>query len=80
MDEPDLRELSCAAKIARVVLENCGPLSPPEVAEEAYISTERARTGLVELTERGLAEPVCGVCKEREEVFALTREAPEPSQ
>ena len=78
MDESNLRELSCAAKIARVVLDNCGPLSPSEVAEEAYLSTDRAREGLAELSSRGLAEPVCGVCEEREEVYALTKPA-EPS-
>lgn len=79
MEEPDLRELSCAAKIARIVLENCGPLSPTEVAEEAYVSTDRARRGLIELADHDLAEPVCGVCEEREEVYALTKRAAEPN-
>lgn len=67
-----LRELSADAKLARVVLDNCGPLSPPEVAEEAYLSDERARAALATLVEAGMAEPVCGVCEEREEVYALT--------
>ena len=80
MDDARLRELSCAAKIARVVLENCGPLAPSEVADEAHVTTERARSGLGELADAGLAEPVCGVCAEREEVYALTEvDATEPS-
>lgn len=65
-------ELSCSAKLARVVLENCGPLSPSEVAAEAYLTPEQAREGIGELADEGLAEPVCGVCADREEVFALT--------
>lgn len=64
--------LTCSAKLARVVLENCGPLSPSEVAAEAYLSPDRARAGLVELNEEGLADPVCGVCADKEEVYALT--------
>ena len=72
MADPRLHELSCAAKLARVVLANCGPLCPSEVADEAYLTPDRARDGLVELADHGLAEPVCGVCAEREEVFALT--------
>lgn len=75
MAESPVRELSCDAKLARVVLANCGPLSPSEIAQEAYLSTDRARTGLDELADAGLAEPVCGVCKQREEVFALTEAA-----
>ena len=75
MDEARLRDLSCAAKIARVVLENRGPLSPSEIAAEAHISTERATEGVADLREAGFAEPVCGVCGEREEVFALTERA-----
>ena len=67
-----LRELSADAKLARVVLDNCGPLSSPEVAEEAYLSVDRARLALSALVEAGLAEPVCGVCQEKEEVYALT--------
>ena len=74
-------ELSCAAKLAKVVLTNCGPLSPSEVAEEAYVSIERARNGLDELEARGVAEPVCGVCEAKEEVYALLDgpRQPEPS-
>lgn len=75
MGDQSLRELSCAAKLARVVLANCGPLAPSEVADEAYVSHARAHTGLVELESQGLAEPVCGVCTAREEVYALTDEA-----
>ena len=78
MDEARLRELSCAAKIVRVVLENRGPLSPSEIAREAYISSERAETGIDDLRSAGLVEPVCGMCDRKEEVFALT-EAADPS-
>jgi hypothetical protein len=78
MDEARISDLSCAAKIARVVLENRGPLSPSEIAEEAYVSRERARKGVEDLESAGFAEPVCGMCAEKEEVFALT-EAAEPS-
>lgn len=67
-------ELSADAKLARVVLDNCGPLSPPEVAEEAYLTDDRARVALADLVDAGLAEPVCGVCEAREEVYALTDE------
>jgi DNA-binding MarR family transcriptional regulator len=72
MDESGVRDLSCAAKIARVVLEHCGPLSPSEIAEEAYVSRERAETGIEDLRAEGLVEPVCGMCDEKEMVFALT--------
>lgn len=75
MDSPRLRDLSCAAKIARVVLENRGPLSPSEIAQEAYISEERAETGINDLRSAGFVEPVCGVCDGQEEVFALTESA-----
>jgi hypothetical protein len=78
MDEARVHDLSCAAKIARVVLEHCGPLSPSEIAREAYISRERAETGVEDLREAGVVEPVCGMCEEREMVFALT-ESVEPS-
>jgi hypothetical protein len=78
MDEARLRDLSCAAKIARVVLENRGPLSPSEIAQEAYISEERAETGVDDLRSAGFVEPVCGVCNQKEEVFALT-ESSNPS-
>ena len=67
-----VRELSADAKLVRVVLDNCGPLAAPEAAEEAYLCVERARAGMAELAAAGLAEPVCGMCAEREEVYALT--------
>ena len=81
MGDVDGRELSCAAKLARVVLANCGPLSPSEVADEAYVSPEEARSGLEELDRLDVAEPVCGVCEAKEEVYALVDESrpPEPS-
>jgi DNA-binding transcriptional regulator GbsR (MarR family) len=75
MDGARIRELSCAAKIARVVLENCGPLSPSEIAEEAYISRERAESGVEDLREVGFVKPVCGMCDDREMVFALSGSA-----
>ena len=67
-----LRGLSADAKLVRVVLDNCGPLAAPEAAEEAYLTVSRARRALSELVEAGMAEPVCGMCEEREEVYALT--------
>lgn len=81
MEEPRRDDLSCAAKLARVVLANCGPLAPSEMASEAYISDEEAEAGLDELEERGIAEPVCGVCEDKEVVYALTDadQAAEPS-
>ncbi|AHG04328.1 ArsR family transcriptional regulator [Halobacterium sp. DL1] len=63
--------LSCAAKLARVVLDNCGPLSPAEVAEEARLSEETANEALAELADPGLAECVCGLCESRQQVYAL---------
>lgn len=72
MTDARLRDLSCSAKLARVVLQNCGPLSPAEVAREAYLSPEQAEAGIRELEARGYAKPVCGVCKNREVVYALT--------
>ena len=69
------RDLPCPAKLALVVLDNCGPLSPSEVAEEARLSSEEADTALANLVEHGLAEPVCGVRSAREEVYALTDDA-----
>lgn len=71
----DLGDLSCTAKLARVVLDNQGPLSPTEIAAEARLSEPSARDGVRELVDRGLAESVCGVCSTREEVYALTEEA-----
>lgn len=64
-------ELSCSAKLARVVLDNCGPLAPSEMAGEAFLTAEEARAGLDELADLGLAEPVCGVCEDREVVYEL---------
>lgn len=70
MSEP--ASLTCAAKLARVVLDNCGPLSPTEVAEEARLSESEARDALAELQDAGLADCVCGLCESKEEVYALT--------
>ncbi|MFC7046436.1 hypothetical protein ACFQH6_14395 [Halobacteriaceae archaeon GCM10025711] len=70
--------LSCTAKLVRVVLSNRGPLAPSEIADEARISTLEARESLAELTEEGLAEPVCGVCRSKEEVYQLHDDAVEP--
>jgi hypothetical protein len=65
-------ELTCTAKLARVVLENQGPLSPPEVATEARITEAEAREGLAELADRGVATTVCGMCDSQEELYELT--------
>ncbi|MCF2208407.1 hypothetical protein KVP02_12215 [Halobacterium salinarum] len=64
--------LSCAAKLARVVLDNRGPLSPVEVADEGRLSEPQARDALAELADEGVAECVCGLCESREEIYALT--------
>ena len=66
------RPLSCAAKLARVVLDNCGPLSPEEVAEEGRLSEAEAEDALAELANAGVAECVCGLCESRQQVYALT--------
>lgn len=81
MDQADGNELTCAAKLVHVVLANCGPLCPSEIAEEAYISADEAESGLDELERRSMVEPVCGVCEAKEEVYALIDGAdqPEPS-
>jgi len=63
--------LSCAAKLARVVLDNCGPLSPAEVAEEARLSEDEAREALAELDGAGVAECVCGLCESKQQVYEL---------
>jgi DNA-binding transcriptional regulator GbsR (MarR family) len=68
-------ELSCTAKLARVVLANRGPLSPSELAEEARISTAEAGAALAELADADLAESVCGMPATREEVYELTEQA-----
>ncbi|MFB6267325.1 MAG: hypothetical protein ABEI31_06680 [Halodesulfurarchaeum sp.] len=65
-------ELSCAAKLARVVLDNRGPLSPTELAREGHVDRDEAREALLELVDLGLATKVCGLCDSREEVFELT--------
>ena len=65
-------ELSCKAKLVRVVLENQGPLSPREAAEEARIDRTDAKVALEELVEVGFAKKVCGLCASREEVYELT--------
>jgi hypothetical protein len=77
MSESDA--LTCAAKLARVVLDNCGPLSPAEVAEEARLSEDAAADALAELDDAGLADCVCGLCESKERVYALTESAAEPS-
>jgi DNA-binding transcriptional regulator GbsR (MarR family) len=64
--------LSCAAKLARVVLDNCGPLSAAEVAEEAHLSESDASDALSELAGADLAECVCGLCESKQRVYALT--------
>lgn len=74
----DSEDLSCRAKLARVVLDNRGPLSPGEVAAEARLSEDEARDALAELADAGIAETVCGVCATKEEVYALAEERAEP--
>lgn len=64
--------ISCPAKLVRVVLANCGPLSPSEAATEARISVEQAADAVQELVEHDLAKPVCGVCDAKEVVYELT--------
>jgi len=68
------RDLSCTAKLVRVVLDNCGPLSPSEVADEACIDPAAAEDALAELESQGRVASVCGVCSTRETVYEL-REA-----
>ncbi|UWG48514.1 Transcriptional regulator containing HTH domain,ArsR family [Halanaeroarchaeum sp. HSR-CO] len=64
--------LSCTGKLARVVLDNRGPLSPSEIAAEANISVPEARKAVEELETTGFAKPVCGLCASQEEVYTLT--------
>jgi predicted ArsR family transcriptional regulator len=71
-------ELSCTAKLVRVVLAERGPLAPKEVAAEARLSEAEVEEGLAELVRAGVAEAVCGVAETGEEVFALTEITPEP--
>jgi hypothetical protein len=63
--------LSCAAKLARVVLDNCGPLSPAEVADEARLSEDEASDALAELEDAGLVDCVCGLCESKQQVYEL---------
>jgi len=67
--------LSCAAKLARVVLDNCGPLSPAEVAEEARISEDEASDALAELDDAGVVDCVCGLCESKQQVYELADDA-----
>lgn len=68
-------ELSCEAKLARVVLDNRGPLSPVEVADEARLTADEADDALRELAELDLAESVCGLCQSKETVYELVHDA-----
>ncbi|MFW6384546.1 MAG: hypothetical protein ACOCY7_00230 [Halodesulfurarchaeum sp.] len=68
----DTGPLSCEAKLARVILENRGPLSPAELAAEGNLSRESARVAMDELQSLGMAQAVCGLTDTREEVVALT--------
>lgn len=70
----DLGELSCTGKLVRVVLDNRGPLSPTEIADEANIATDEAITAIEQLESADFARPVCGLCESQEEVFTLTEE------
>jgi DNA-binding transcriptional regulator GbsR (MarR family) len=63
--------LSCAAKLARVVLDNCGPLAPDEVADEARLSEQEASDALTELEAAGFVDCVCGLCESRQQVYEL---------
>lgn len=67
-------ELSCEAKLARVVLDNRGPLSPTEMAEEARLSADEAVEALREMEGLELVEGVCGLCDSKEEVYALVED------
>ena len=64
--------LSCTGKLARVVLDNRGPLSPSEIADEAHITSPEARKAVAELETVGFVKPVCGLCESQEEVYTLT--------
>lgn len=64
--------LSCTGKLARVVLDNRGPLSPSEIALEGNITVPEARKAVDELESEGFAKPVCGLCASQEEVYTLT--------
>ena len=64
--------LSCTGKLARVVLDNRGPLSPSEIADEAHITSPEARKAVAELEAADFVEPVCGLCESQEEVYTLT--------
>ena len=64
--------LSCTGKLARVVLDNRGPLTPSEIAAEANISVPEAQEAIDDLVSAGFVEPICGIRGRREEVYTLT--------
>ncbi|MFB6253010.1 MAG: hypothetical protein ABEI06_00200 [Halobacteriaceae archaeon] len=66
--------LSSQAKLVRVVLDNCGPLSPPEIAQEAHITEQSAKQALRELEDANEVKCVCGMAKSKEEIYALQSE------
>lgn len=68
----DTGQLSCEAKLARVILDNRGPLAPAELAAEGNLSRESARAAIEELQSAGMAQAVCGLRETKEEVVALT--------
>jgi hypothetical protein len=72
-------DLSCEAKLVRVVLSNCGPLSPSEIAAEARIGEDAAATALAELEASDRVQSVCGVCSTRETVYELTDAPTDPT-
>ena len=72
----DPHDLSCTAKLARVVLANCGPLSPSEVADEACIDADAAADAIAELQDAGHVTSVCGVCSTKETVYELREATP----
>lgn len=67
-------DLSCEAKLARVVLDNRGPLAPAEMAAEARLTADQASVALRELADAGLAESVCGLCESKETVYELVED------
>lgn len=73
----DAAQLSTHAKLVRVVLTERGPLCPREIADEAHLTVDTAETAIEELTENGIAEPVCGMAATREEVYGLADDTPE---
>ena len=69
--------LSCEAKLASIVLDNRGPLTPLELAAEGRLTQTEALDALGELESLGLARTVCGLCETREEVYELVDDEPE---